>query len=447
MAYTPLTKEQYQKAIDAGFTSQQIIANEKQRKASSGPTSIATKTDPFNPLPVQGAKGGNPTDLLPTAGAIVGGLGGGIAGAAAAGVPSLGVGAVPGAFLGGVAGAGAGAAAGEALKEKLQGSPLSAGNIAKTGAEYGALEAVGGPVASLAGKVVEAGGKQLATMFIPKSEAEAGLLQTYKAAVPFVDRVKGILGFGDSKAPTTAGSAAFNQGVMGPESWMGVQAKRAQTKLYDNLIGPALKQSKEKVDMPSFFKDAEAQIVKDNADPTRQKSLMTALNAIKKDFSGVGKITMEQLQKYKEGWAKWVPQKAYKGADISASINDVRDTLAGQARQKIYTTLGDNVKQAYLDYGNLHGITALGRKAMANGMIKPGGTFTGIKGLWDMATIPVGTVGGQAVYKVGQGIEILGKPGARTLREALGFPLGIGATSQSGSTPPGSTPPTAPPQL
>ena len=98
---------------------------------------------------------------------------------------------------------------------------------------------------------------------------------------------------------------------------MGVGAKRAQTKLWENLVSPALKQSKTEVDLPSFFKEAEDKIVKENTDPTRQKVLLNALNSVKEDFGDVGKISMEQLQKYKEGWAKWVPEKAYKGKDIS----------------------------------------------------------------------------------------------------------------------------------
>jgi hypothetical protein len=38
--FTPLTKEQYQKALNAGFTSQQIIENEKKRKSLEGGTTL-----------------------------------------------------------------------------------------------------------------------------------------------------------------------------------------------------------------------------------------------------------------------------------------------------------------------------------------------------------------------------------------------------------------------
>lgn len=51
--FTPLTKEQYQKAIDAGFSPDQIIAFEKRRKAET--------TSTFNPLDY----GATPVDFVP----------------------------------------------------------------------------------------------------------------------------------------------------------------------------------------------------------------------------------------------------------------------------------------------------------------------------------------------------------------------------------------------
>jgi hypothetical protein len=285
-----------------------------------------------------------------------------------------------------------------------------------------AAGAAGGALAAPVGKVLEVGGKGVASMFIPKSDAEAGMLQAYKASTPFVERVKSLLGAGESKAPSTAASAAFDKGLMGTESMMGVQAKRAQTKIWDGLINPALKQSGQAVNMPSFLDEAAQKITQETNDPTRQKVLLNALDAIKEDFGGVNKINLSQLQKYKEGWAQFVPEKAYKGQPIAGAVNDVRNTLAGMAREKIYSALGDNVKQAYLDYGNLHGISALGRKAMT-GAIK-GGTGTTLKNLLEMTTIPIGTVGGQTLYKAGQGVELFGRAGASTVRDVLGIGQG-----------------------
>lgn len=399
-------------------------------KAPTVPESVGTKVKKFA------------EDALPTAGAIVGGIAGSVGGAA--------VGGPVGGFAGGVAGSGAGAAAGEAAKEKLQGAKLSAGKIATQGAEFGALEAVGGPVASLAGKAIKGVGKTVAEAVIPKSMQEAGALQTYNAAKgsvldrvgAFVEKhtpsVKDAAGAAEKAAgtatkkltkPVTAGATAFRKAIMGTESMMGVQAKRAQTKMWDKIIEPALKAHKGEIDMPAFFKEAEAKIAGENNDPTRRNMLMNALNAVKEDFKGVEKISAVQLQKYKEGWAEFVPEKAYKGQPIAGALNDVRNTLASHARGKIYDIVGPEAKQAYIDYGNMHALKELGKKATAGGAIKAGGTFTGLKGLWEMATVPAGTIGGQVVYKVGQGIELLGAPGARTVRDIL-----LGATNGSGDT-------------
>lgn len=302
------------------------------------------------------------------------------------------------------------------------------GNLKATagGAAAGAL---GVPV----GKVLESVGAGVAKMFIPKSDAEAGMLQAYKAATPFVDRMKAILGVGSKKAPSTAASAAFEKGIAGTESFMGVSAKRTQNKLWTKLINPALEQSDVKIDIPSFIQEAETTITQETNDPTRLGVLKNAIDAIKEDFANIGEISLAQLQKYKEGWAEFVPEKAYKGQPIAGALNDVRNTLASLARTKIYSALGGNVKQAYLDYGNLHGITALGRKAMT-GAIK-GGTGTTLKNLLEMATIPIGTLGGQTIYKVGQGVELFGRAGATVVRDVLGIGAGQDQTSHSPTKP------------
>lgn len=387
------------------------------------------------------------TKALPTIGSIAGGIGGAALGGLAAGPSVFGIPA--GAYAGGVAGATAGGAAGEAAKEKIQGGPVSGGQVAKIGGEFGAMEAIGGPVFSAAGKAIEGAGEGLAKMFIPKSDAEAGMLQAYKAASSagsnLVERMKSILGVATDKAgpPSTAASTAFEKGIAGPESWMGVQAKRVQTKLWDNLIQPALKASQSVIKIPDFLKEAENRIISENVDPTRQKVLLNALDSIKKDFGKAGEYSLEQLQKLKEGWAKFVPEKSYKGQPIAGALNDVRATLADMARQKIYTELGDNVKQAYFDYGNLEGIKALGRKA-TTATVK-GGFGTTVGGLLEKAIVPISTIGGQIIYGLGKGIEMIGAPGARTLRDIV---LGVGQnlSSQSGPSQQSNTQPQQPTQ-
>ena len=206
---------------------------------------------------------------------------------------------------------------------------------------------------------------------------------------------------------------------------IGTQAKRANVNLWNNLIAPALKKSKEKVNIPAFFSEIQAKIIKANPERSRQKDLLEALSALKEDYKGVKTATLEILQKFKEGWAKFVPEKAYRGKPISGSFNEVKDIAADTARSRIYSSLGDDIKQAYFDYGNLKGIEELGQKAMTGGKLKGGfgGFWSAIK---DMSLIPTATIGGQVVYKVGELGEFIGRPGMRFLRDLIPAPIDIG---------------------
>lgn len=410
-----------------------------------GQPSFKAFADNISKVPGQLKDIGANTGILPLVGSIGGGILGGIAGGVAASPTILGIPA--GVIAGGAAGAGIGGAAGSVAQQALKGHGINAGEAAKTGLEYGALEAVGGPIASIAGKVlIKPAGEALAKIFIPTSAKEAGLLQTYKAGNTLAERVKNLLSTGETGGPTTAASTAFDKGLMGTESMIGVQAKRASGELWNGLISPALKQSSAKVDMPKFFDALQEQIVAKNPELSRQKSLLEALDALKEDYKGVTQISLEDLQKFKEGWAKFIPDKAYRGKPIAGAFKDVQNMAAGNARGVIYDALGPNVKQAYFDYGNLQALQELGQTAMTGGKLK-GGAGSFISGLYEMATVPIGTIGGQTLYKVGQGVEMLGAPGARTVRDIIGASAGIGSPSdqaymsQSATTLPNSTPP------
>jgi hypothetical protein len=366
-------------------------------------------------------------EILPVGGAILGGIGGGIVGGVA-GAAAGGIGAVPGAYLGAVGGSAAGGALGETAQqtiEKVQGrrENLDAGDIAKTGAISAGMEAVGGPLANVAGKVISGAGKAIFKSSIPLSAREAQLVQAYKADVPLLERLKTGLFSGESKtAPRTTADTALSKNLMGTEEMIGVQGKRAATTLWKDLISPQLKAAEGKINMPKFFKEAEQKIKAENPELSRQSDLLTGLKALKDDYKGVKDVTLEQLQSFKEGWAKFVPEKAYKGKPIAGAFNDVKDVLSGMSRDKIYTALGPEVKQAYFDYGNLKAIQEIGQKAMTGGKMKGGfGSFwSAIK---DMALTPVATVGGNVIYKTGNGIQFIGKPGGRAIRDLfIGVP-------------------------
>lgn len=398
---------------------------------------LASFASPLTTMDPTGAQGkAMVSGALPLAGSIGGTALGGMAG-----IP----GGPAGIYAGGVIGSGVGAAAGEVANQAISGQKIDLPGAAKTGAAYGVMEAIGGPVTNFLGKSMKAIGTKIGTKvgeyFIPRTMQEAKMLQTYKAINSFTDRVWSALA-GDSKAPTTAASVSFSQGLWGTESMIGVQAKKAQTKIWDNLIAPALKQSKTEVDMGKFFDEAQAKIDAGTQDETRKIGLTNALRSLRQDNKKVVTASLEKLQGLKEGWAEFVPEAAYSGKPIAGFVNDVRDTLADLAREKIYNELGDNVKQAYLDYGNLNGIKALGQKAMT-GAVK-GGTGTSLRNIWEQATIPVGTVAGQTIYKVGDIGEFVGLPGMKTFGAILGIGQPSTAPAATPSQPPAATVPPTP---
>lgn len=313
---------------------------------------------------------------------------------------------------------GAGMLGGESLTkdESLGETAKSAGLGATIGAGLGA-----------AGKAISTVGKGIYKFIIPHSAQEAGLLQAYKAKTPFLERVA-LAAQGKSNRPITAGQTAFDsevpgqimnmQGLRGTETQLGIQARKASTNLWGELIEPALENSKVSVNMPKFFSELETKIVKENADLSRQKALLEALDAMKEDYAGVTKVSMQELQKFKEGWAQFVPDKAYRGKPIGAAFRDVQNEAASLARQSIYDTLGPEIKRAYIDYGNLKAIQEIGIKAMTGGKLK-GGAGSFLSGLYEMALTPISTIGGLTVYRTGQGIQLLGAPGAATIGDLL----------------------------
>lgn len=260
--------------------------------------------------------------------------------------------------------------------------------------------------------ISEAGYKGLS---IPTSIREANMLQAYKANTPFSARFAAMLS-GDSKAPITAADTAFRTGLWGTESGMGVQARKATTNLWGKVIGPALDNSEAKVDLPAFFNQARESIIKNTPELGDQASRLKALASVEDEYKGVSSIPLKELQDLKEGWASHVPQKAYRGEDITGAYNNVRNELSDLARSNIYSALGPKLRQAYIDYGNLKGIQKWGQVAMTGSKLK-GGSGSFLSALKDAIVVPVATTAGQTVYKTANGLEFVGAPGAHYLSD------------------------------
>ena len=283
-------------------------------------------------------------------------------------------------------------------------------------AAQGLEVAVGGKVLEGAGALVKGAGKGIFKASIPVSATEADAIQSYKAGESLISRITGLA---KRSAPTTSGDTAFRtKGVMGLESSIGVQARRASQKLWKSVISPALERSTAKIDMPTFFDEAAASIRKNTPELGDQADRLKALESIKEDYKQTGIATAKQLQDFKKGWASHVPNKAYRGEDITAAYNNVRNELAGLARQHIYKAVGDEAKQAYLDYGNMEGLQQLGQKAMTGAKLK-GGSGAFLSGLTEKALVPIATIGGKLLYKTGEGVQFAGAAGAKSLHDIL----------------------------
>lgn len=319
-----------------------------------------------------------------------------------------------------------------ALGGKAAADDKSAGVVARDAAIGAAL----GAGFEGAGRALQSVARTAYRVAIPKSKKEAIMIQNYRANKPFIERIKDAA-TGDAMPPRIVADTAFDKGITGFESMMGVQAKRAQKNIWKGMIKPQLDASKDEIVMTDFFRQARRSIIAENQELTRRNALLTALDAIEADYKDVPTVSTLRLQRLKEGWAKFVPEKVYRGENVAGAVNDVRNTLAAQARTRIYEGIGDPaIRQAYIDYGNLHGLAALGQKAMTNAGLK-GGTGQLVSSLLERTIVPIATVAGQTMYKVGSGIELVGRPGLSTLGEFIDS-----LTNEQPKTP--RTPPTQP---
>lgn len=303
---------------------------------------------------------------------------------------------------------------GQAVNQALQtqGGAELAGRVA---ANVASFFVPASPAVKTAGTATKIAGETATKLGIGLSSKEAPIVQAYLAKYTVPQRILAAL-----KGETLSGEAVTNAGtalknkLFGTESMIGVQAKRASDNIWKNVISPVLKNTKERVNMDSFVGEIQSQI--DNvAELSRKNDLQTALNAFKEDYKGVGDVTYETLQKFKEGWTKFLPDKTFKGKPVGSAFREIQNIASGIARNKIYNLFpGAEGKAAYFDYGNLKNLQELGQKAMTGSKLK-GGAGSFISGIYDKVVTPVATSGGLTLYKLGEGIEFVGKQGAKIL--------------------------------
>lgn len=293
----------------------------------------------------------------------------------------------------------------------------------KTGGEYAIGGAVMGKALSFLPKGLKTSGIKSTSIGMTQTEGEKLAMLKYDAAKPtLIERVSSL--FSGKKAitlpkPRTTAETVADILLPGTERGLGVSASRVQPKLWNEVIAPALKSTKDKVDMKKFFTELSSQIIKETPDLSRRSTLLDGLNSLKGDFKNVSKIGFEKLQDYKSGWAKFIPEKAYAGHPIAGALNEVRKMASDKARSIISDKLGPVVKQAYWDYGNLNNIikeATTGNPAIDKTSL--------LRGAWqfvvDKGLTPVTSFAGKVLYKSGQGLEYIGEVGMKNLGDILG---------------------------
>lgn len=323
-------------------------------------------------------------------------------------------------------------AGGLALKGAVAGGANSLGqsmveqkNLPDTLIDTAAGAAIGGAAGKaleVAPKLLKFLGAKTTGIGMESSEATKRAVQSYQANQPTLfERVSNLVTgkkIPVSMKPITEAETVANKLMPGTEWRLGVNAKRVQGKLWDETIKPALRSTKDRVDMKSFFKELAADVVKENPDLSRRNTLLNALEALKGDFNKVSKVGFEKLQDYKAGWAKFVPERAYKGQPIAGALNEIRNMAAGKARDLIYKKLGPEVQRAYIDYSNLSNIVEEGIKG-SKSIDKSSFSRAIWDNMMDKAVTPVTSSLGKVLYKTGQGLELVGEQGMKTVREVL----------------------------
>ena len=271
----------------------------------------------------------------------------------------------------------------------------AAGSIIK-----GTVRAAGSiikPATTGVGKALITTGEAVYKSAIPLSKAEAAMVQSYKAKNPLLQRILS----GSEGQPRTAGITAMEKNMAGTENMIGIQAKREAKTLWDKTIQPAVAGIKDPYDVEAAFNRILDKIV---AEPelSRQTDLLDALEAMEDAYKGSKSMTYETAQSIKSSLDKYIPEKAFKGKPIGSAFKDIQKMFADDVRTNTYNQLKDiNIRNDYLDYGNLKNLQEWGQIAMT-GARKKGGFGSFISSLYENLTIPAKTIGGQILRTGGK---------------------------------------------
>ena len=225
--------------------------------------------------------------------------------------------------------------------------------------------------------------------------------------------------------PITVGETALRSGIAGTEKQVGIQAKRVADTLYNKEIAPAVDKIEGVITKDDLFNPIRERIA-GITDPSKKKAYEDAFEALAEDYKDITSYSFKEAQKLKSEIAEFTPAKVFRGQDVANEFRMLKADMADAIRQKTYEALKDiNVKQKYIDYGNLQELQKVGVKAITEGGLKGG--FGGFwSTVYDTAMTPVKTVGGKIIYHIGDKLEVRapkgfeGKPFSEYLK-AVGF--------------------------
>ena len=257
--------------------------------------------------------------------------------------------------------------------------------------------------------------------------AEAERILAYEATKPSVaSKIYGAGALEGNPAfkPITA-ETALRSGIAGTEKQVGVQAKQVADTLYSKEIAPAVKSIKGVISKEELFAPLQERIAK-IIDPSKQKAYQNAYDSLVEDYASRKAFTYPEAQALKSELAQFTPAKVFRGQDVANETRMLQAGMASLIREKTYEALKDqNIRQKYIDYGNLQELQKVGVKA-----ISEAGTKGGFGGFWstmyDTAMTPVKTIGGKVVYKIGNMLQVTapkgfeGKPFTEYLK-AVGY--------------------------
>lgn len=277
----------------------------------------------------------------------------------------------------------------------------------------------GSPIVAGTGRILQRAGEGSYSVTVVPKEGGIRAMQTYQSKTPNVlTRIKNTFTGQTEGRPITPANTAARYGIVGTEKGLGIKAQAVARDLWKGKVAPELAKVKGAVDMKSFIKELQKDVNK-IGDLSRRSSLQKALDTFAEDYAHVGKIGLEKLQSYKEGWGKFLPEKTYKtGEPISTAFKEVQNMARRKATGIIYKHLGEAGKKNYIDYGNF--------KTIMEDAIKAGGDPAKkslSRGAWqfvmDKAITPTVTVAGKVLYKTGEGLEFWGRPGAKTVGDVM----------------------------